>query len=118
MIVQPLFKKIKFNDMKEQGRHRHISRLEKMLEAVERNFPGVNNPNQLKLKHLIWVNTCWFDMKNFSFATRNDYKASQWLLVQALGRESHWCKILGFENKGIGVGRKTIISVIKRGNTR
>jgi hypothetical protein len=118
MKTRSIFKKIKFNHMKELGRNRHISRLLNMLEAIEKNFPGVNNPNQIRLKHLIWVNTYWFDLQKFSQSTRNDYKASQWLLVQALGRESHWSKTLGFENKGIRVGRKTIISVIKRGNTR
>mgnify|MGYP005992244741 CR=1 FL=1 len=114
MIVHSFFKKIKFNDMKEQGRHRHISRLEKMLEAIERNFPGVNNPNQIKMKHLIWIDTYWFGKQKLSLATCKDYKASQWLLVKALGREQHWSKALGFENKGKGAGRKTIMAVIKK----
>lgn len=114
MLTRSLLRKIKFNDMKELGRNRHISRLENMLEAIEKHFPGVNNPNQIKLKHLIWLNTYWFDKQKFSPATCKDYEASEWLLVQALGREQHWSKALGFENKGNGAGRKTIIAVIKK----
>lgn len=109
MNLNNIQKKLKCADTPaaERTRRRHIRRMEKMIAAIQDRFSDIRHPNQIKLKHVQWLQDNWL-----SETTAKDYRTSLRLLIRALGREECWAKPLNMQPRSRG-GRPTSLAVVR-----
>jgi len=106
MNLNGVYKRIKVNKGAERIRNRHLSRIEKMTQAIENRFPEVKRAQQIQQKHCEWLLDHWFHP-----STAKDYRSSLRLLIEALNRD-HWLKPLGMAPASAG-GRPRDVSVVR-----
>lgn len=113
MNLSGVYKRIKANNEgADRVRRRHISRIEKMVAAVETRFPEIKAPNQIRQKHCQWLLEQWCTP-----STKIDYTSSLRLLLETLNRDQNWLKQLGFPPASAG-GRPRKVSVVKTRSSR
>lgn len=112
MNLSGVYKQIKVNEGADRVRRRHISRIEKMVAAVETRFPEVKKYQQIKQKHGRWLLDEWC-----SPATIKDYKSSLRLLLEAQGRDPNWLRQLGMPPTSAG-GRPRDVTVVRSRSAR
>lgn len=101
-----VYRRIKAREGRERARSRHLSRIEKMMAAVEDRFPEVKHIQQIRLKHCQWLLENWCRP-----STARDYRSSLRLLIEALDQD-HWLKPLGMAPASAG-GRPRDVSVVR-----
>ncbi len=107
MNLTSIIKRIKADEGGDRARRRHISRIEKMVAAVEVRFPEVKSPQQIKQKHVRWLLEHWC-----SPSTKKDYRSSLRLLLEALDRDPNWLRQLGIPTASLG-GRPRAVTVLR-----
>ena len=112
MNLSGVYPRIKANKGAERVRRRHISRIEKMVAAVETRFPEVKKVQQIRQKHCRWLLDHWC-----SPSTKRDYRSSLRLLLEALDREPNWLRQLGMHAAIVG-GRPRDVSVVRSRSAR
>lgn len=90
MNLSPAYKRIKAKKGAEKTRSRHLTRIEKMLVAIEKRFPEVRQVQQVHKKHCEWLLEHWL-----TASTKKDFRSSLRLFIEACDRD-HWLKPLGF----------------------
>ena len=97
MNLTSIIKRIKAGEGGDRARRRHISRIEKMVAAVEVRFPEVK-------RHLLehWCNP----------STKKDYRSSLRLLLEAQDRDPNWLRQLGMPPASSG-GRPRDVTIIR-----
>lgn len=107
MNLSSVYRRIKASDGSERVRRRHISRIEKMMAAVETRFPEVKSEQQIQQKHIRWLLEHWC-----SPSTMRDYRSSLRLLLEAQGRDPNWLRQVGMAPASSG-GRPRDVSVVR-----
>ena len=107
MNLSGVFKRIKDGEGADRARRRHISRIGKMVGAVEVRFPEVKRPQQIQQKHVRWLLEHWCNP-----STKKDYRSSLRLLLEALDRDPNWLRQLGMPPASSG-GRPRDVTVIR-----
>lgn len=107
MNLSSVYRRIKTGNGSERGRRRHISRIEKMMTAVETRFPEVKSQQQIQQKHIRWLLEHWC-----SPSTMRDYRSSLRLLLEAQGRDHNWLRQVGMAPASAG-GRPRDVSIVR-----
>lgn len=109
MDISLIRSRIRFSiSASEITKKRHLGRIQTMADVIEVRFSEVENPEQIKLKHLFYIRDHWFEDQGYSVATTRDYTRSMVLMISALGREQHWLGPLKLEKDSKKGGRPTI----------
>ena len=112
MNTSEVLKRIKFNDMERLGKSRHLNRILKMLNALKNRWPGLKFFNQIRFKHVSWLNLHWLPQQNYQPATMKDYQASLKLIIETFPHSKDWLARLKLQPKGPG-GRPRKAKIVK-----
>ncbi|MBL83348.1 hypothetical protein QPM17_17600 [Marinobacter sp. TBZ242] len=107
MNLTSIIKRIKAGEGGDRARRRHISRIEKMVAAVEVRFPEVKRHQQIQQKHVRWLLEHWCNP-----STKKDYRSSLRLLLEAQDRDPNWLRQLGMPPASSG-GRPRDVTIIR-----
>jgi len=106
MNLSPVNKRIKAKKGAEKTRTKHLTRIKKMMVAIEKRFPEVRQVQQVHKKHCEWLLENWL-----TASTKKDFRSSLRLFIEARDRD-HWLKPLGMAPASAG-GRPRDVSIVR-----
>lgn len=112
MNTSSITQRIRFLSSSEVTRKKALQRIRRMCSAIGEEFL-VRQPEQIKLKHLLFVRDVWFERQQMSNATVEDYRRAMRLMVEALGKEGAWLVPLKLTKDPLRGGRPTVAKVLK-----
>jgi hypothetical protein len=111
MQLDRVLDKLDFRRLQPNERRRYINRIHNVVVVIEKRFPEVVRPEQIKLKHAQYFRNVWLSNHSASERTRQEHMRALGLLVMALGRDQRWLGALGITRpKGKG-GRPPEVGV-------
>lgn len=111
-MTKTLLRRIRWNGLSALQQRRHITRLDKMLSAIQDRYPGVKHLEQIRLKHGFWLRDIWMSQQGLAPSTQTDYLRSLSILIAALDREQ-WLSCLGLDTDHRNGGRPRKVVVVK-----
>jgi len=114
MQLDRVLENLDFRRLQPNERKRYINRIHNVVVVIEKRFPEVVRPEQIKLKHAQYFRNEWLPNHSASERTQQEHMRALGLLVMALGRDQSWLGALGInQSKGRG-GRPTSVGVKKQ----
>ncbi len=112
MPLDHILKRLDFKALSETEQRRYVNRIYRIVGVIEKRFPHVTQPEQIKLKHVQYYRNVWLPEHSPSSRTRSEYMRALGLLVKALRRPDSWLGALGLRPNCRG-GRPSEVGVRK-----
>jgi len=112
-MISHILARIQWNGLSSLHQRRHIARVEKMLNAMSERFSHLKHFEQVKLKHLRWLQEVWLTSQGFAEATLVDYKRTLALMVAALDSDRHWQQALKITRDPKKGGRPQVCRAVR-----
>lgn len=92
---------------------RHRNRIIRIVTAIETEFPRVRYPEQIRLSHLKWIQSCYYSDIDIGEVTQVNWNESLKILVRALHQQDNWYYSLFDVHPNVDVGRKLNVSIVR-----
>jgi hypothetical protein len=114
MQLDNVLGRLDFRRLQPNERRRYIIRINNVVVVIEKRFPHVTRPEQIKLKHVQYFRNVWLPSHSASERTRQEHMRALILLVLALGRDESWLGALGINQPTAKGGRPAMVGVKSR----
>lgn len=111
MNCKTILQRVKYStDASKLTKNRDKNKILMLCNVMGQHF-SLDQPEQIRLKHLQYIKNHWLIHQGFSQSTNDRYIRTMRLIIDALGRKQHWSKPLGLEKDVSKGGRPTVSRV-------